>query len=394
LIVSNMRVADPVRIVEGNQRVIRPRLADARFFFETDKKASLASRLPQLTSVVYHNKLGSQAERGARVQAIAERIAQHTAFAAQPAGFATRVKQAAQLAKADLLTLMVGEFPALQGIMGRYYAQHDGLPESVADAIADHYKPRFSGDALPRGQEGTVLALADKLETLVGLFGIGQVPTGDKDPFALRRHALGVLRLLRENHLALDLRTDLIAPCVASFAGLISDPTAALSDYFADRLGGVMRDEGFSPQHIDAVRAMNDGVVLRVPQRLAAVQAFSQLPESASLAAANKRVSNILKKVTEPLTGEVQTALLQVPAETNLAQAVAALEPKLQADLAAQRYSEYLASLATLASPVDAFFTEVMVNAEDPALRLNRLNILSRLHRALGQVADLSALAS
>jgi glycyl-tRNA synthetase beta chain len=401
LIVSNMRVADPSRIIEGNQRVVRPRLADAEFFFDTDKKTTLAARLPQLAQVVYHNQLGSQAERIKRVEAIATRLAQLPAVRAKYGDITGEVAEAARLCKADLLSLMVGEFASLQGIMGRYYAHNDGKSDAVADAIADHYKPRFAGDVLPRGGVGTVLALADKLETLIGLFGIGQVPTGDKDPFALRRHALGVLRLLRENQLAVDLRRDLIGPQIASFGALIKDPSEALVTYFAERLSGLMRDEGYSAQEVAAVQAVDEQVVLRVPERLQAVRAFSAMPEAAGLAAANKRVGNILKKAdtadavdsvdTDRRTVDVQ--LLHEPAEQALAQALAELSPRLKQYLAAQQYTDYLLALAALGKPVDQFFTDVMVNAEDPALKRNRLLLLTQLQSALRQVADLSALA-
>jgi glycyl-tRNA synthetase beta chain len=287
----------------------------------------------------------------------------------------------------------VGEFPELQGIMGGYYARHEGLRDGVAIAIEDHYKPRFAGDALPRNHTGTVLALADKLETLVGLFGIGQMPTGDKDPFALRRHALGVIRILAENHLPLEL-PELLKAAALPFGTLIGDPGAALLSFFADRLAVSLREQGYSAQEVDAVLALKPTRLGDVPRRLEAVRAFAKLPEAASLAAANKRVSNILKKVEGVLPLGVDPALLVEPAEQQLAAALAAVRPHSDELFERHDYAASLQALAALKAPVDAFFEGVMVNAEDPALRANRLGLLKTLHEAMNRVADLSRLAA
>lgn len=399
LVVSNIRPADASAVVGGNERVVRPRLADAKFFFDQDRKKSLESRVLGLAKVVYHGKLGSQGERVQRVMAIARSIAgqlggQALAGDAEgAAALAAQADRAALLAKADLLTDMVGEFPELQGIMGGYYARHDGEPEAVAFAVEDHYKPRFAGDELPRNDVGLVVALADKLETLVGLFGIGQLPTGDKDPFALRRHALGVIRMLVERELPLSLDA-LIAAAVPAFGSLIQDPSAALQAFFAERLGGQLREQGYSAQEVDAVLALAPQRLADVKKRLEAVRAFAALPEAASLAAANKRVGNILKKVEGELPTEVQDGLLGEAAERALADALEAVQPGSDALFARGDYTASLRELAALKSPVDAFFDGVMVNADDPALRANRLALLGRLHAAMNRVADLSRLAS
>jgi len=368
--------------------VVRPRLADAKFFFDQDRKKTLASRVEGLGKVVYHNKLGTQGERVERVRAIAQAIAAQL-------GDATLVAQAdlaAQLAKTDLVTDMVGEFPELQGTMGRYYALNDGLPEAVADAIEDHYKPRFAGDTLPRGTVGVVVALADKLETLTGMFGIGNLPTGDKDPFALRRHALGVVRLLIENQLPLALGT-LLQSAVPAFGDKISDASGALADFIYDRLAGSLREQGFSAQEVDAVLALRPERLSDVAQRLDAVRAFAKLPEAAALAAANKRVSNILKKAGE-VDAHVSPVLLKEAAEQALFAALQATAPQAKAQFDAGDYTASLQTLAALRAPVDAFFEGVMVNAEELDLRLNRLGLLKTLHDAMNRVADLSRLAS
>jgi glycyl-tRNA synthetase beta chain len=389
LIVSNIRPDDTRAVIGGNERVVRPRLADAKFFYDQDRKKTLASRVDGLSRVVYHNKLGSQGERVVRVQAIARAIALQLGGDA----LAARAAQAAQLAKADLLTDMVGEFPELQGTMGRYYALHDGLSEDIAFAIEDHYRPRFAGDELPRNEVGVVVALADKLETLVGLFGIGQLPTGDRDPFALRRHALGVIRMLIEKALPLDVDA-LLRASVPAFGSLITDPSVALSEFIFDRLSGGLREHGYSAQEVDAVMALRPQRLSEVAQRLAAVRAFSALPEAPALAAANKRVANILKKVEGTVEPRVDAALLVEPAEVALAQGLAAVQP--QADAAFERgdHAGSLQALAALKAPVDAFFESVMVNADDAALRANRLGLLALLHAAMNRVADLSKLAT
>jgi glycyl-tRNA synthetase beta chain len=389
LVVSNISPDDASLVIGGNERVVRPRLADAKFFFDQDRKKTLASRVEGLGKVVYHNKLGTQGERVERVRAIAKAIAAQLGDATLVA----QVDQAAQLAKTDLVTDMVGEFPELQGIMGGYYALNDGLPEAVAHAIEDHYKPRFAGDSLPRNDVGVVVALADKLETLVGMFGIGNLPTGDKDPFALRRHALGVIRMLVEKDLALDVSA-LVQGAAPAFGDKIADASAALSDFIFDRLAGSLREQGYSAQEVDAVLALKPQRLGDVTKRLAAVRAFAALPEAPALAAANKRVGNILKKVEGAVDASVNAALLQEPAEVALADALKSVAPAAESAWAAGDYAANLQALAALKSPVDAFFDGVMVNAEDPALKANRLGLLATLHAAMNRVADLSKLAS
>jgi glycyl-tRNA synthetase beta chain len=392
LVVSNIRPDDPSRVIEGNERVVRPRLADAKFFFDQDRKKALASRVAGLGKVVYHGKLGTQGERVERVRAIARAIAEQ-AFPAEK--LAADVDRAALLAKADLLTDMVGEFPELQGVMGGYYARHDGETDAVAEAVEDHYKPRFAGDALPRNRVGLVVALADKLETLVGLFGIGQVPTGDKDPFALRRHALGVTRMLVERDVPIDLDR-LVGVGAQAMGPLLTDKlaTAHLIDFVYERLAGSLREQGYSAQEVEAVLSLRPMRLSDVSARLAAVRAFAALPEAASLAAANKRVGNILKKADGAVEAAVQLALLKEPAESALSHAMDAVGPTADAAFGRGDYTGSLRALAALREPVDAFFESVMVNAEDPALRANRLGLLAQLHAAMNRVADLSKLAA
>jgi glycyl-tRNA synthetase beta chain len=388
LVVSNITPDDASLVIGGNERVVRPRLADAKFFFDQDRKKTLVSRVDSLGKVVYHNKLGTQGERVERVRAIAKAIAAQLGDAALVA----QADQAAQLAKTDLVTDMVGEFPELQGIMGGYYALNDGLGETVAHAIEDHYKPRFAGDTLPRNQAGNVVALADKLETLVGMFGIGNLPTGDKDPFALRRHALGVIRMLVEKDLALDV-TALVQGAAPAFGSKITDASAALTDFIFDRLAGSLREQGYSAQEVDAVLALRPQRLGDVAKRLVAVRAFAALPESPALAAANKRISNILKK-TDDVDAHVSTVLLQEAAEKALYAAMQTVLPQAQSQLETGDYTASLQSLAALRGPVDAFFEDVMVNAEQMDLRLNRLGLLKSLHLAMNRVADLSKLAT
>jgi glycyl-tRNA synthetase beta chain len=395
LVVSNITPDDASAVTGGNERVVRPRLADAKFFFDQDRKKTLASRVEGLAKVVYHNKLGTQGERTDRVRAIAKGIAAllpQAKDAAVNTEFTQAVDTAAQLAKTDLLTDMVGEFPELQGIMGGYYARHDGLGEDVAQAIEDHYKPRFAGDELPRNTVGVVVALADKLETLVGMFGIGNLPTGDKDPFALRRHALGVVRMLSEANLDVGLDA-LIAQAVPAFGDKITDPAAALTSFIYDRLSGGLREHGYSAQEVEAVLALRPQRLSDVAKRLTAVRAFAALPESPALAAANKRIGNVLKKAGE-VDAHVNTALFKEDAEQALYAVMQKLLPESEAQFNAGDYTASLQTLATLRSPVDAFFDDVMVNAEEMDLRLNRQGLLKCLHMAMNRVADLSALAS
>lgn len=433
LIVSNMPIDDPAAIIDGNERVVRPRLADAQFFFEQDRQQTLASRIPQLGSVVYHARLGSQAERSERIRRLASSLAPLTG--ANPAD----AERAAQLAKTDLLTGMVGEFPELQGIMGRYYARHDGEPESVASAIAEHYQPRFAGDALPATPTGLALALADKLETLAGIWGIGQRPTGDKDPFALRRHALGVIRILIESKLPVSVR-ELLTQAFAVFADVAARDAAAaqaaatepadtdatsgaasgkgkrndksakapkafendvdgLERFFADRLRSYLRDRNHAAADIDAVLAAGGDRLDLIESRLSALAAFRMLPAFASLAAANKRIANILRKSLEDKTDgdaarttAVDASLLAEDAEKQLHKAVTELKPTVAAHMDKREFTAALQALAALQVPVDAFFDQVMVNAPDAALRQNRLALLTELHGMMNGVADLSLL--
>ncbi|MET3817624.1 tetrameric-type glycyl-tRNA synthetase beta subunit [Burkholderia ambifaria] len=389
LIVSNIDTKTPGEIIEGNERVVRPRLADAKFFFEQDKKKPLADRVPLLANVVYHNKLGSALARVERLEALAGEIA--PAIGAD----AAHAKRAARLAKADLLTDMVGEFPELQGTMGTYYARHDGEPDDVALACAEHYQPRFSGDALPTTAVSTAVALADKLETIVGIWGIGLAPTGEKDPFALRRHALGVLRLLLEKQLPLDL-VALLRTAHARFEGVtgVAESTDAIFAFFMDRLRGLLRERGYSAGEVDAVLSLNPTRVDDLVARLDAVREFTRLAEAEALAAANKRISNILKKSEGGANGTVQPTLLVEPAEKALHEQLEAVTPHVQSQLEARAYTGALSALAALRAPVDTFFNDVMVNAEDPALRANRLALLFALHQQMNCVADISKLAA
>jgi glycyl-tRNA synthetase beta chain len=405
LIVSNITPQDASAVIEGNERVVRPRLADAKFFFDQDRKKTLVSRVPQLDKVVYHNQLGTQGERVQRVRAIAQAIGaqlfaalsqRHDIDGTQDAEVVqdylmTCVDNAALLAKTDLVTDMVGEFPELQGTMGAYYAVNDGLPDDVAHAIEDHYKPRFAGDSLPRNNVGLVVALADKLETLVGMFGIGNLPTGDRDPFALRRHALGVIRMLTERDLPLELPA-LLAAAVPAFGDKIEDPSAALLDFIFERLAGSLREQGYRAQEVDAVLALRPPRLSQVPQRLAAVRAFASLPEALDHAAANKRITNILKKAG-PVDAHVNPELLLEQAEKDLFIALQRYVPESTAQFEAGDYTASLQTLAILRAPVDAFFDDVMVNAEQLDLRLNRQGLLKMLHQAMNRVGDLSRLA-
>lgn len=389
LLISHLEAKDGGDAIRsGNARVVRARLADAKFFYDQDKKTTLESRIPELKNVVYHNKLGTQAERVERVKTIAARVADLIG-----ANRAEAIR-AAQLAKVDLLTLMVGEFPELQGIMGEYYAKHDGESEDVAKAIREHYQPRFAGDALPSTAVSLAVALADKLETLSGLFGIGQMPTGDKDPFALRRHALGVLRMLIEKQLNVSLSqlVDIGYEAMQTVPG-VKDSRQELLAFFEDRLRVMFKDMGYSAQEVDAVLAANPATVLEVPARLEAVRAFSQMPEAQALAAANKRIGNILKKSTEAIK-EVDAGLFEQDAEKALFEALVAVEPQVQALYADAAYTDVLKLMAPMKAPVDQFFEDVMVNVENDQIRQNRLALLARLHRTMNLVAELSRLAN
>jgi len=393
LIVSNVSPDDASAVIGGNERVVRPRLADAKFFFDQDRKRTLESRVPGLAKVVYHNKLGTQLERAERVIGIASQIGyglvNRGLGGEELPIFADR---AALLAKADLLTDMVGEFPELQGIMGRYYALHDREDMLVTEAIEDHYKPRFAGDELPRSNVGVCVALADKLETLVGMFGIGEKPTGDKDPFALRRHALGIIRILIERDLPSELNDLLVL--AATRCGFSEDVAGQVSSFMFDRLSGMLRDQGYSAQEVDAVVGLRPQRLGDIPKRLAAVRAFANLPEAPALAAANKRVGNILKKAEDEVGTVVAPDRLVEAAEKALFAALNEIAPQADAAFESGDYTVSLQALAALKAPVDAFFDCVMVNADDPALKANRLALLNQLHRTMNRVADLSRLAA
>ncbi len=386
LIVSNMQVDDPKHIVGGNARVVRPRLSDARFFYNQDRKTTLASRLDKLGNVVYHNKIGSVLQRVERLEELSRKIAVRLGADASLAA------RAARLAKADLVTDMVGEFPELQGIMGRYYALHDGEDAAVADAVQSHYQPRFAGDALPQGQIACAAALADKLDALSGFFGIGQIPTGDKDPFGLRRAALGVLRILMESPLPLDL-AELIADAQAGFApGVLTQPvTEPLLDFMFDRLRGLLKDAGHAQEVVEAVLAQAPTRIDLVPAKLDAVRAFLALPEALALAAANKRIGNILKKAETELPAP-DAALLCEEAEKVLFARVQEIAPRVKAHVASEAYAEALRALASVRAEVDHFFDKVMVNVDDSAVRINRLGLLKALFDQLNAVADISKL--
>jgi len=389
LIVSNIEVADPRNIVTGNERVVRPRLEDARFFYRHDRRVRLETRVPQLAKVVYHSKLGSQLERVERMQLLAGRIAREIgadAFLAE---------RAAWLAKADLITGMVGEFPELQGVMGRYYAQADGEPPEVADAIEAHYRPRYAGDRLPEGGTAAAVALADKLDALAGLFGIGQQPTGDKDPFGLRRAALGVLRILVEQGHAISLR-DLVTGAFEGYDGWIENAHADLERFLLDRLAGYLKDRGYTTLEVDAVLSLKPARIDLVPRQLEAVRAFLALPEAESLAAANKRVANILKQARAKGESFSDTAQerLREPAERALFESLKAAASQAAAMYERGDFTGYLKSFAVLKSPVDAFFDSVMVMVDEPELRRNRLALLADLQRQMNQVADISKLAA
>ena len=397
LIVSNITPSDPSFVIGGNERVVRPRLADAKFFFDQDRKKTLESRIVGLDKVVYHNKLGSQGERNARVVKIASEIAKQLG----DANLVTKVELAASLSKTDLVTDMVGEFPELQGIMGRYYAQHEGLDNDVAFAIEDHYKPRFAGDELPRNHVGICVALADKLETLVGLFGIGEKPTGDKDPFALRRHAIGIIECIESMELANAFGSNYglnlnhwLEIAINQFSNFNISPQTLnqVYDFVLER-----RWNQLAP--LFGLELVGSVITIRPPinqimKRIDAVRSFASLAEAPALAAANKRVGNILKKVEGEVKAEVNANLLQEPAEIALNKALSSVKPEADKLFESGDYTASLQALAALKAPVDDFFDNVMVNAEDVDLKNNRLALLNQLHQAMNRVADLSKLAS
>ncbi|HYC47581.1 MAG TPA: glycine--tRNA ligase subunit beta [Burkholderiales bacterium] len=388
LVVSNLPTRDPANIVHGNERVLRARLADARFFYDQDRKVRLEARVPELAHVVYHNRLGTQLQRVERVERLAGE------YAAALSADAQRARRAARLAKADLITGMVGEFPELQGIMGRYYALHDGEDREVADAIEAHYRPRFAGDALPESHVGCAVALADKLETLAGFFGIGQQPTGDKDPYALRRQALGVVRILAERSLPLRL-SDVVVAAYAAFDAshrMTPAPDELLS-FFYERMRGYLGEAGYSASEIDAVLALRPDRVDLILRQLEAVRTFNTLPEAPSLAAANKRIGNILRK-SSAVPARFDTALLVEEAEKALASRFSAIRHAADSAYEVQDYTGMLQALAGLKEPVDAFFDRVMVMTDDARLRDNRIALLAELQQTMNRIADISKLAA
>ncbi|MDP2963833.1 MAG: glycine--tRNA ligase subunit beta [Sulfurimicrobium sp.] len=388
LIVSNITPDDPSAVIGGNERVVRPRLADAKFFFDQDRKKTLDSRVAKLGNVVYHNKLGTQLERVQRIRKLAGEIARHLNSDAE------KTERAAWLAKADLLTDMVGEFPELQGIMGQYYALHDGEAPEVAHAIEAHYHPRFAGDTLPVDNIGAATSLADKLDTLVGIYGIGLVPTGDKDPFGLRRHALGVLRILIEKQMPLDL-VSLLQLSKAQFPGEVVAESVVVDvhGFMLERLKNYLRDKHFEAGEIEAVVSQNPTRIDLVIPRLEAVREFGRLPEAAALASANKRIQNILKKTDAP-SGSADLALMQEAAERDLLAVVNQLAPQVTALLQNEDYTGALTQLAGARQAVDSFFDSVMVMADEPLIRNNRLTLLKSLGDLMNQVADISKLAA
>ena len=383
LLVSNLQTADPSHIIHGNERVLRARLSDAEFFYKQDQKATLESRLPKLEHVVYHNKIGSQAQRIDRLQTIAAHIAE------QLGADRATTERAARLAKADLVTEMVGEFPELQGTMGKYYAVLDGEQPEIAAAIEQHYQPRFAGDKLPESPIATAVALADKLETLVGIWGIGLIPTGDKDPYALRRAALGVLRMLMNSPLSIN---DLLRTVAAQFPQdlLAADTVAEVADFMQARLAVLLQND-YAQDTVAAVLAQRPDRLDDLADKLQAVESFKKLPEAAALSAANKRVQNLLKKADAEL-GAVNENLLQEDAEHALFAATQALRPTVQAALAKHDFQAALTALSAVKPQVDAFFDNVMVMADDAAVKQNRLNLLNELSQLMNAVADISLL--
>lgn len=399
LFVSNMKAANPQEIVHGNERVLRARLSDAKFFYDQDRKTRLADRLPRLANVVYHNELGSQLDRVQRLEKLSGKIAQ-LLKADRP-----HAERAAQLCKADLLTEMVGEFPELQGIMGRYYARHDHEASAVADAIEQHYWPCTSGGELPRSPVAVCVALADKLHILVGIFGIGLVPTGEKDPFGLRRAALGVVRILVEKSLPLDIHELLdfankqYPPGVLKGQHFLGHPNSkevvgTVHQFMLERLKPYLKDRGFEPDEIDAVVSLNPTRIDQVLPRMKAIKEFRALPEAQALAAANKRIRNILRQAGGTPALEIDAGRLTEPAERQLAEAVQAMQGQVAPLLKSGNYTEALKRLAGLRPAVDEFFDKVMVMVDDVAVRNNRLALLNRLSNLFLNVADVSRLQS
>ena len=384
IIVSNLTPNDPTNIIRGNEKVIRPRLADARFFFDQDKKQSLKSLSKKLSSIVYHNKLGTQAERAGRVGLILKHISEELEFKED-----INYVEFALISKADLLSHMVAEFPELQGVMGAIYASEDVQYKNIASAIEDHYKPKFSGDSLPRNSFGDRAALAEKFETLIGLFSINEQPTGDKDPFSLRRNAIGIIRILLEKNIPLN------------FSNLIDKHTPkdkkdsgnSLKTFIYERLSNYLKDINFTSNEVDAVISLKPCRLNDVVRKLEAIKKFSNLEQSKDLASANKRVSNILKKYTGSI-GKVDESLLSETEEIRLFKTITKLNPIIIEDLGEKNFVGALNSLVNLKNPIDEFFENVMVNSKDEKIKMNRHNLLKHLHTSLNSVADISKLAN
>ena len=385
--IANLESADPATVRKGNEKVIRPRFADAEFFWQQDLKHRLADYLLRLEAVTYQDKLGSLADKTRRLEALTRELAAVTGADAEHA------VTAARLSKSDLLSEMVMEFPELQGIMGRYYAAAEGLPADIAAAIDEQYYPRGAGGELPQSPTGLTLALAEKLDTLVGGFAIGAKPTGSKDPYALRRMAISLIRLINENGLNLPLDRALAASAATYPAALAADKhTAAVRDYIRERLDSYYREQGIRSETVQAVLALNSDDLIDNDRRIRALDTFAVSDNVKNLLASAKRIRNILKKNGER-DGAVQTALLQEPAEQALWQAWQDKQPAFEQALAAGDYRAALEPLATLGAPLDAFFTDVMVMSDDPALQQNRLTLLTTLQRGFDKIADLSLLS-
>jgi glycyl-tRNA synthetase beta chain len=402
LIVSNIETSTPEHIISGNERVVRPRLSDAKFFYQQDRKTPLYQRFDQLSKVVYHNKLGSQKERMQRISEIAQHLSAQVSKSfsdstQQTQDYAALCARGALLMKADLLTDMVGEFPELQGIMGRYYALFDQENPEVAAACAEHYLPRFAGDQLPLSRVGLILALADKLETIVGIWGIGLAPTGEKDPYAIRRHSLGICRLLIENNLSVNLRP-LLEFTLTQFQSSEVQSNASITDilnFIKERLKSYLKESQgvlFTTEEIEAVLANIDGQFNEVPRKLLAVHEFQKLPQASLLANANKRLNNILKKNAADHAQQIDESLLHLPAEKNLYATLQELDPLIQQAFINQDFQASLKLLINVSTPIEAFFADVMVMDPDTDKRHNRLALLSKLHQQMNQVADLSQL--
>ena len=383
IIVSNLTPKDSTSIIQGNEKVIRPRLADAEFFFEQDKKQSLKSLSKKLGSIIYHNKLGTQAERANRVAAILKYIAEELKFKDN-----INYKDFALISKADLLSLMVGEFPGLQGVMGAIYASEDVQFKNIASAIEDHYKPRFSGDSLPRDSFGDYTALAEKFETLIGLFSINEQPTGDKDPFSLRRNAIGIIRIIIEKNIALNF-SDLIDKHTPKDK---KDAGDNLKTFIYERLSNYLKDKNFTSNEVDAVISSRPYYLNDIISKLEAIKKFSALEQSKDLASANKRVSNILKKFTGSIE-KVDESLLEEVEEIQLFKTITKLNPIIIEALKKKNFIGALNSLVDLKNPIDQFFENVMVNSENEKIKINRHNLLKQLHISLNSVADISKLA-